>query len=143
MNSVNSLHLHLKQSQSQNQNQNKIEQQRTGVSGVNTIKSLKPDTVQTSSFHDILGSQLESTTSVQFSKHATIRLNDRNINLTNDQIERVAGGIGQANEKGIRDSLVLVDDVALVVNVKSRTVITALNQVTNNVFSNIDGAVVV
>jgi len=127
--SMNPLHIHL----------NKVEQQRTGV---NNVKPLKAETVQSSSFREILGSQLEEK-AVQFSKHATIRLNDRNINLTNDQMERVAGGIGQADEKGIRDSLVLVDDVALVVNVKSRTVITALNQVTNNVFSNIDGAVVV
>ena len=127
--SMNPLHIHL----------NKVEQQRTGA---NSVKPLKAETVQSSSFREILGSQLEEK-AVQFSKHATIRLNDRNINLTNDQMERVAGGIGQADEKGIRDSLVLVDDVALVVNVKSRTVITALNQVTNNVFSNIDGAVIV
>ena len=80
---------------------------------------------------------------VQFSKHAALRLTDRNINLTHDQIDRVASGIGKAGEKGIRDSLVLVDDVALVVNVKSRTVITAMNQVSDNVFSNIDGAVIV
>jgi len=126
--SINPLHIHL--------NKSKVEQPRAGV------KPNKSETAQSSSFREILGSQLEEK-SVQFSKHATIRLNDRNINLTNDQMERVAGGIGQADEKGIRDSLVLVDDVALVVNVKSRTVITALNQVTNNVFSNIDGAVVV
>jgi flagellar operon protein len=95
----------------------------------------------TTNFRDILGSQMEAP--VQFSRHAALRLNDRNISLTSEQIDRVAGGIGKANEKGIRDSLVLVDDVALVVNVKSRTVITAINQVAENVFSNIDGAVIV
>ena len=93
------------------------------------------------SFRDILGSKFE--TPVQFSKHASLRLSDRNIRLTGEQIDRVAEGIGKAGEKGIRDSLVLVDDVALVVNVKSRTVITALNQSADNVFSNIDGAVIV
>jgi flagellar operon protein len=93
------------------------------------------------SFRDILGSKIE--TPVQFSKHASLRLNDRNICLTGEQIDRVAEGIGRAGEKGIRDSLVLVDDVALVVNVKSRTVITAINQLADNVFSNIDGAVIV
>jgi flagellar operon protein len=127
---MNSLHIQL--------SKNKVEQPRAGVKP-NKVQS---ETAQSSSFHEILGNQLQEN-AVQFSKHATIRLSDRNINLTNDQMERVAGGIGQADEKGIRDSLVLVDDVALVVNVKSRTVITALNQVTNNVFSNIDGAVVV
>ena len=98
----------------------------------------------TVSFRDILGSRLDTPACpVQFSKHATLRLSDRNINLTGEQIDRVAEGIGKAGEKGIRDSLVLVDDVALVINVKSRTVITAINQNTDNVFSNIDGAVIV
>ena len=81
--------------------------------------------------------------SVQFSKHANTRLNDRNINLTGEQIDRVQDGIVRANEKGIRDSLVLVDDIALVVNVRSRTVITALQHGSEHVFSNIDGAVIV
>jgi flagellar operon protein len=94
------------------------------------------------SFRDIL-SRMDVPTPVQFSKHAALRLNDRNISLTGEQIERVSDGIGKAGEKGIRDSLVLVDDVALVVNVQSRTVITAINQTAENVFSNIDGAVIV
>ncbi|MCL2355852.1 MAG: hypothetical protein FWC70_01675 [Defluviitaleaceae bacterium] len=92
-------------------------------------------------FREILGTRME--TPVHFSKHAALRLEDRNINLTGEQIDRVADGIGRANEKGIRDSLVLVDDLALIVNVKSRTVITAINQVQENIFSNIDGAVIV
>jgi flagellar operon protein len=95
----------------------------------------------TVSFRDVLGSRLDN--SVQFSKHASLRLTDRDIRLTGEQIDRVADGIVKANEKGIRDSLVLVDNVALVVNVKSRTVITAMSQSSDNVFSNIDGAVIV
>jgi flagellar operon protein len=79
---------------------------------------------------------------VLFSKHAALRLNARNIALSSDQMNRVADAIVKADAKGIRDSLVLVDDVALVVNVKSRTIVTAMNQ-DNNVFSNIDGAVII
>lgn len=92
-------------------------------------------------FRDILASKMDTT--LQFSKHAVLRLHDRNISLTGEQINRVADGIGKANGKGIRDSLVLVDDVALVVNVKSRTVITVISQAQENIFSNIDGAVIV
>jgi len=95
------------------------------------------------SFRDLLDKRMDVSTPVNFSKHAALRLNDRNINLSGEQMSRVADGIGKAGEKGIRDSLVLVDDVALVVNVKSRTVITAVNQAGDNVFSNIDGAVIV
>jgi flagellar operon protein len=79
---------------------------------------------------------------VLFSKHAALRLNDRSIALSSDQMDRVADAIVKADAKGIRDSLVLVDDVALVVNVKSRTVITAMNQ-DSRVISNIDGAVII
>ena len=80
---------------------------------------------------------------VLLSKHAALRLNDRSINLSNDQMNRVADAIVKAGEKGIKDSLVLIDNVALVVNVKSRTIITAMNQENKNVFSNIDGAVII
>jgi flagellar operon protein len=100
------------------------------------------NTIQPSvSFREILGNKME--TPVHFSKHAALRLSDRNISLSNEQIDRVSEGIGKANEKGIRDSLVLIDNIALVVNVKSRTVITAISQMHENVFSNIDGAVIV
>jgi len=71
-----------------------------------------------------------------------MRLSDRNIDLTGEQMDRLIEGIGKASSKGIRDSLVLVDDLALVVNVTSRTVITAINGAQDNVFSNIDGAVI-
>ena len=80
---------------------------------------------------------------VHFSKHATNRLSDRSINLDIHQMERVADGVSRARQKGIRDTLVLVDDVALVVNVPTKTVITAIGQHHEHVFSNIDGAVIV
>ena len=89
------------------------------------------------------GSSFRQVLNVQFTKHANMRLNARNINLSGEQMERVEQGIVRANEKGIRDSLVLVDNMALIVNIKSRTVITAMNQGNEHVFSNIDGAVIV
>ena len=92
-------------------------------------------------FKDVLAKKLEAP--VQFSKHAALRLSDRNISITGEQMERVEDGLQRANAKGIRDSLVLVDDLALVINVKSKTVITALQNSQENVFSNIDGAVIV
>ena len=100
-------------------------------------------------FNKVFEDALHKQEPVQFSKHAHMRLNDRKISLTGDQLSRVEAGLSKANAKGIRDSLVLVDDVALVVNVKSKTVITAMSagnstvQGQDNVFSNIDGAVIV
>lgn len=93
-------------------------------------------------FQDTIDSQ-----EVKFSKHANLRLSSRNIELSNEQIERVNDGVTKAKAKGIRDSLVLVDDVALVVNVRSNTVITAMgndNAIGNEqIYTNIDGAVIV
>jgi len=79
---------------------------------------------------------------LQFSKHASVRLSDRNIQLTGSQLARIEEGVTRAQSKGIRDSLVLVDNLALVVNIANKVVVTALNQ-QDQVFTNIDGAVIV
>ena len=99
----------------------------------------------TASFAEVLSEKLGGSGGVKFSKHAGARLGSRDINLTNDQLRRVENGITDAGRKGVRDSLVLVDGVALVVNVRSRTVITAVDDRADgrNVFTNIDGAVIV
>ena len=71
-------------------------------------------------------------------------MNDRNIELTKEQLERLHDGTKKAGEKGIRESLVLVDQLAFIVNVKNNTVITAMDQTETdeNIFTNIDGAVI-
>lgn len=82
---------------------------------------------------------------VKFSKHAAGRLADRNIELTKGQMERLNAGTARAGQKGIRESLVIVDEMAFIVNVPNNTVVTAMNQqdAEENVFTNIDGAVIV
>jgi len=54
-------------------------------------------------------------------------------------------GVKQASEKGITESLVLVDSLAFIVNVPNKTVVTALDQTeaNSNIFTNIDGAVII
>ncbi|NLM14014.1 MAG: flagellar biosynthesis protein [Epulopiscium sp.] len=96
-------------------------------------------------FDKILKDQIDLNNQVKFSKHATMRLNSRQIELSDEQIKKLQRGIEKAEEKGIRDSLVLIDKIALVVNVRSRTVVTALdsNGEKEAVFTNIDGAVIV
>ncbi len=88
---------------------------------------------------------MQSTESVRFSKHAANRLSDRKIELTDEQLERLNDGTKKAGEKGIRDSLVLVDQLAFIVNTKSNTVITAMDQTEadENIYTNIDGAVII
>ncbi len=99
------------------------------------------------SFEDILKQKQDVTGSceLKFSKHAAMRLSDRHINLSEEQSERLETGVMKASEKGIQDSLVLVDSLAFIVNVPNRTVVTAIEQseADNNIFTNIDGAVIV
>ena len=86
---------------------------------------------------------LEQTTSeVKFSKHANERLQSRNIDLSDSQKERLNQAVKTAGEKGIKESLVMLDDLAFIVNIKNNTVVTAITNGEQKVFSNIDGAVV-
>lgn len=97
------------------------------------------------SFQEILkNKQTEADSQLKFSKHAASRLNDRQIDLTPDQMERLENGTKKASEKGINESLVLIDQLAFIVSVKNNTVITAMDskEATDNIFTNIDGAVI-
>lgn len=82
---------------------------------------------------------------LKVSGHAQTRLQSRNIELGQAEWERVMNGVDKAAAKGAKDSLVMIDDIALVVSVKNRTVITAVDKesLKENVFTNIDSAVVV
>lgn len=79
---------------------------------------------------------------LKFSKHANERLLHRNIDLSESQLMRLETGAKKASEKGMKESLVLVDDLAFIVNVKNKTVVTAVNEKEERVFTNIDGAVI-
>jgi len=98
------------------------------------------------SFQDILRQKsLQDTGSLKFSKHAMGRLADRNIELSDSQLERLEVGTQRAQQKGIRDSLVIVDQLAFIVNVPNQTVVTAMDstETDENIFTNINGAVII
>lgn len=115
-----------------------------------TPGSVKPQS-QTSdiSFEDVLkakkSEQLMADSVLKFSKHASMRLQSRGINMTEALQERLENGVEQASAKGIKESLVLVDQLAFIVNVPNKTVVTAMDQTEtgSNVFTNIDGAVII
>ena len=96
------------------------------------------------SFEEILNekSLLNGSGSLKFSRHANERLASRNIDLTNEQLSKLESGAQKAKMKGIKESLVMVDGLAFVVSVKNNTVITAMNNQDEQIFTNIDGAVI-
>ena len=90
----------------------------------------------------ILEEKQAQTTELRFSKHANERLASRNIRLSTEQRERLEGGVNKASQKGIKDSLVMVDNMAFIVNITNRTVITAVGEGDDKIFTNIDGAII-
>ncbi len=99
------------------------------------------------SFEEILARQKELTGqtqvgTVKFSKHANERLDQRDIDMTPEQLERLNEGVSKAAGKGINDSLIMVDNIAFIVNIKNNTVVTAVTEGDDMVFSKIDGAVI-
>ena len=79
---------------------------------------------------------------LRFSKHAARRLEMRNINISEDQKARLEDAADQAMEKGMTESLVMVDNLAFILNVRNKTIVTAVNDTANAVFTNIDGAII-
>ncbi|MEY8415754.1 TIGR02530 family flagellar biosynthesis protein [Tissierella praeacuta] len=82
---------------------------------------------------------------IKFSKHATERLNSREMNLTMDEINRLKSAFCKAESKGVKDALILMDDKAFIANINKKTIITTVNkeQLKENIFTNIDGAVII
>ncbi len=96
------------------------------------------------SFAEVLEQKkAEDSGGVKFSKHASERLISRNIDLSDSQKERLNHAVKAAEAKGIKESLVMMDNLAFIINVKNNTVVTAVTGGEEKIFSNIDGAVVV
>jgi flagellar operon protein len=93
-----------------------------------------------SSFAELLRNQ-----EVHLSHHAEERLQQRGIRLNNDQLAKISAAIDDAASKGAKDSLLLMNDLAFIVNVKNKTVVTAMDKHSfqNNVFTKIDSAVII
>jgi flagellar operon protein len=106
----------------------------------------KPPATQTadSPFSRILDQKLP-TQGVKFSQHAQDRLKARNITFSATDLANLEGAVNSVAQKGGKESLVMMGDSALVVSVRNRTVVTALDktQMRGNVFTNIDSAVII
>lgn len=109
------------------------------TSGKEQIQSNGP------SFQSILNGKLQQESGITFSKHAVARAEERNIDLSESSMARLQEGVRLAEEKGLNDTLILVDKTAFIVNIKNSKVITTVSHddLKGNVFTNIDGTVVI
>ena len=130
------------------------------TTGIPQIPTEYTETVPEESFKSTLEAQMKkdsgtatkaaydnlslNTIGVNFSKHAMNRVLQRNIDISEENLTRLNEGIRLAEEKGLDDTLILIDSAAYIVSVKNNMVITtvASDELQGNVFTNIDGTVV-
>ncbi|MCK9210201.1 MAG: flagellar protein [Ignavibacteriaceae bacterium] len=94
------------------------------------------------SFDSVFQQELDK---IKFSNHALKRLENRNIQLGESEISKIQSAVDRAELKGSKDSLVMMEDTAYIVNIPNRTVVTAmaLGSSNENIFTNIDSVVFV
>ena len=80
---------------------------------------------------------------VKLSKHAQQRLESRDIVLSESEMDKINTAVQKAEAKGSKDSLVMMNNTAFLVNIPNKTVITAMSllNANENVFTNIDSVV--
>ncbi len=81
---------------------------------------------------------------VKFSNHAIERMQSRGVSFNKGDLDRLNQAVDKASAKGSKDTLVLMNDAALIVSVKNKTVVTVMDQAAlkENVFTNIDSTIV-
>ncbi|MCU6707107.1 flagellar biosynthesis protein [Paenibacillus sp. J5C_2022] len=99
----------------------------------------KEQTAAPSEFRNMLQSEL-----LKFSHHAELRMEQRGIRLKPESLTQIMKAVDEAALKGAKDSLIVYRDIAMIVNVPTRTVVTALDgqAMKSNVFTQIDSAII-
>lgn len=102
--------------------------------------SVKNPAGSEASFESVLQKNL-----LKFSNHAARRLEQRGIELGSRQLDEISSAVDKAAAKGSKESLILMKDMALIVSVANRTVVTAMDgqSMKDNVFTQIDSAVII
>ena len=97
-----------------------------------------------SSFGALVQQKLEQGGGIAFSKHARERVEERGIEVTPTLLDRLADSVERAQAKGAVNILALDRNQAFIINVPAARVITTMDQdeMKENIFTNIDGAVI-
>jgi len=106
-------------------------------------QKINSDKTGNSKFDRLLKNNIESA-DLKFSVHAIERLNYRNIALKRDDVQKLNEAVKKAQAKGSKESLILLKNLALIVSIKNKIVITAVDNenLKGNIFTNIDSAVI-
>lgn len=111
------------------------------LNNANQNKAVNDKQKTETSFKELLDQQIKNT--VTFTKHASIRKEQRNIEVTDSDLEKLGDACDKAQEKGIGNALIMMDNSAFIVNAADKRVITVMdkNEMKNKLFNDIDGAV--
>jgi flagellar operon protein len=123
------------------------------VEGINKTSAVRENqfiprtagpTSQTDDFRKTLQTVLSAGADLKFSNHAINRLTTRGVHLDDRTMSRLGRAVMAADDKGAAQSLVLLDEMAFLVSVKNRTIITAMetSQMKEGVITRIDSAVI-
>ncbi len=95
-------------------------------------------------FSKILGEKLKENSKIKFSSHAMERIKRRNIKITQTDMKNIENALKKAEQKGAKEALFVGTNFSLIISVKNKTVITAIDEesMKNNIFTNIDSAVI-
>jgi flagellar operon protein len=107
----------------------------TGIESIDKSKSV---------FADVLQETIRNHKVLKFSSHALERINERQMQISTFDLERLEKGVKNVEQKGSKSSLILVDDNAYIVSINNKTVITAMSKEASleNVFTNIDSVAI-
>lgn len=110
---------------------------------VPAVRAARTASAAQPAFGAMLQQQIQSRQTLNFSKHALARAEERGIELTPDLMDKLADSVEKAHEKGAKNILAFSDSQAFIINIPYGRVITTMSgeEMKENIFTNIDGAV--
>jgi flagellar operon protein len=114
------------------------------ISGVQPVQGQSSRPKGDSKGSDFAAALANASEKLKVSAHAQKRLDSSQVKLTDSDIQRIDGAVHRASTKGSNQSLIMLDDLALVVSVKNKTIITAVDEARRQegIFTNIDSVVI-
>ena len=111
---------------------------------INTSLKRPINAINNKQFEDVLKDIQSKDEMIKFSKHAIERMESRNIELNEKDFDSIKSAFKKAEEKGIKDALIIIGDKGFIASIKNKTIVTSMtsNQIKDNVFTNIDGVVI-
>jgi flagellar operon protein len=123
--------------------------QRITNQGINTQNVQTPEKQkidrQSLNFQDLFNQELnKSKQKLSLSAHAESRLESRNIELDEADMENLNNTVDELDKKGAKSSLIIYKDSLFVTSVPNRTIVTAMDKSEENlkIITNIDSAAV-